>query len=96
MWEWKVKYKQRENEVINQTLSCFPCLEKPVEHLRNEQKEQDVRRKGGASYPDKGKSRICVSVNLLVVVGIGTQMLELIQYALVHHVGKSLVPTTRN
>lgn len=39
---------------------------------------------------------VVASVNLLKLVGVEPQMSELMQYALVHHTGKSLVPETRN
>lgn len=42
-----MKYKQRQNEVVNQTLSYFLCSRKLVECLREEAKEQDVEREGG-------------------------------------------------
>lgn len=42
-----MKYKQRQNEVVNQALSYFPCSEKLVECLKEQGKEQDVEREGG-------------------------------------------------
>lgn len=93
-----MKCKLRQNEVVNQALSCFPCSVKPVECLREQQKAQDMERERGRG-PALRQREHCIVVfqlNLLMLVGVEPQMLELMQYALVHHIGKSLVPTTRN
>lgn len=50
----------------------------------------------GTRIETKGKLYCCVSVNLLKLVGVEPQMSELMEYVLVHHMGKSLVPATRN
>lgn len=53
-----MKYKQRQNEVVNQTLFYFPCSEKLVECLREQGKEQDVGREGETEetrFETKGK-----------------------------------------
>lgn len=93
-----MKYKQRQNEVVNQTLSCFPCSEKPVECLREQAKKHNVEREGGRRLALRQREKLycCVSVNLLMLVGVEPQMLVLMQYTLVHRIGKSLVPATRN
>lgn len=57
------------------------------------------RREGGMEgthIETKGELYCCVSVNLLKLVGVEPQMSELMEYVLVHHMGKSLVPATRN
>lgn len=62
-----MKYKQGQNEVVNQTFSCFPCGEKPVERLRGQEKERDVEREGRDLYRDKGKVALfCFSSSLYV------------------------------
>ena len=50
----------------------------------------------GTRIETKGKFYCCVSVKFLKLVGVEPQMSELMQYVLVHHMGKSLVPATRN
>lgn len=50
----------------------------------------------GTHIETKGELYCCVSVNLLKLVGVEPQMSELVEYVLVHHMGKSLVPATRN
>ena len=90
-----MKYKQRQNEVVNQTRFYSPCSEKLVECLREREKEEDTEREGRRE--EAHIELYCyVSVNLLILVGVEPRMLELMQYALVHHIGKSLVPATRN
>lgn len=46
-----------------------------------------MEREGGRSLAWRKKEKLCccVSVNLLMLVGAEPQMLELLQYALVHH-----------